>query len=187
MRKIFLPALAATLALAACGETPETPKAPEQPAGPVEDQDGTVLDVAQDNGDFTKLVEAVEAVGLTQTVSGVGPFTLFAPTDAAFATIPAARLDSLMLEENRASLVNLVTYHLVAGQMTFEDMEKQAADNGGAFQMNTVRGLPLIVRVEQGTLTLEDMEGNKASVTAVGVEASNGLVHVIDTVMFSKE
>ena len=184
MRMIILPALAATLALASCDDPAETP---EPAAAPVEDQDSTVLDVAQDNGDFTKLVEAVEAVGLTQTVSGAGPFTLFAPTDAAFSAIPAERLASMMLEENRASLVNLVTYHLVAGSMTFEDMEKQAADNGGAFQMNTVRGLPLIVRVEQGTLTLEDMEGNKASVTAVGVEASNGLVHVIDTVLFSKE
>jgi len=184
MRIFLLPALAATLVLAACGDTADTA---EQPAAPAEDQIGNVLAVAQDNGDFAKLVGAVDAVGLTETLSGTGPFTIFAPTDAAFGDLPADKLDALMLEENRASLVNLVTYHVVAGAMTFEDMEKQAAENGGAFHLNTVRGKPLIVRVEQGALTLEDMEGSKANVTAVGVEASNGLVHVVDKVLFAEE
>ncbi len=183
MRLFAIAVLGSAFALSACGETADQPVETAQ----VEDQLGTVLEVAGDSGDFTRLIGAVGAANLDKTLSSEGPFTLFAPTDAAFEKVPADTLDTLMLEENRAALVNLLTYHTVVGAMSFEELEQKAADNGGAFQLNTVRGMPLVVRVEQGTLTLEDAKGGKANVTTVGVEASNGLIHVVDKVLMPEE
>lgn len=132
---------------------------------------GTIVDVAASNADFETLVAAVKAAGLVETLSGEGPFTVFAPTDEAFAKLPAGTLENLLKPENKDQLVAILTYHVVAGKVTAADVVK--LDNA-----TTVNGAVADVTVSGSSVKIDE-----ANVTATDVMASNGVIHVIDTVI----
>jgi len=131
---------------------------------------GTIVDVAASNPSFKTLVAAVKAAGLVDTLSGKGPFTVFAPTDAAFAALPKGTLESLLKPENKAKLQKILTYHVVPGAVT------SSAIKPG--QVKTVEGQPVTLKVMGGKVMV-----NNANVTAADVKASNGVIHVIDKVI----
>ncbi len=134
------------------------------------EEPGTIVDVAAGNEEFSTLVAAVQAAGLVETLSGDGPFTVFAPTNAAFEALPAGVLDALLLPENKDTLVKILTYHVVAGEVT--------SDRIGAGNVPTVEGQTVAVTTEGGGVQV-----NGANVIATDVEASNGVIHVIDAVI----
>jgi len=134
--------------------------------------DGTVVDVAAKNGSFNTLVAAVKAAGLVETLSGTGPFTVFAPTDAAFAKLPAGTLEMLLKPENKQKLAEILTYHVVGGKAVYSDALVTMTS------VPTVLGRPAAVKVVDGKAMVGD-----ATVVAADVQASNGVIHVIDTVI----
>ncbi len=131
----------------------------------------TIVDVASSNKDFSTLVKAVKAAGLVDTLKGKGPFTVFAPTDAAFAKLPAGTLDALL--KDPAKLKAVLTYHVVAGQVKAADVKPGA--------VKTVNGQSFMVAAKDGKVMVD-----AATVTATDVAASNGVIHVIDTVILPK-
>lgn len=179
---------AAALSLAACGETAtetaDTTVVTDEvvPAGPAAATD-TIVGVAQGNPEFSTLVAAVTSADLGTTLSGTGPFTVFAPTNAAFEKIPAATRDSLMAPAGKEQLSGILTYHVVAGRVNAADLTKMIADNGGTATLTTVNGATLTARVVDGNVVLTDGKGGTSTVTATDVDASNGVIHVIDTVL----
>lgn len=134
------------------------------------DETGTIVDVAVAN-DFNTLVAAVTAADLGETLSGEGPFTVFAPTDDAFAALPEGLLDALLLPENKDTLTSILTYHVVAGEVTSDQVTEGDVD--------TVEGEAIAITTPDGAVVLNDT----ATVTAVDVDASNGVIHVIDGVL----
>jgi uncharacterized surface protein with fasciclin (FAS1) repeats len=178
-------ASAALLGLAACNSGAET-EAPaanataEAPAAAT----GTVVAVAQGNPDFTTLVSAVQAAGLVDTLNGAGPFTVFAPTNAAFEKIPAATRESLMAPAGKEDLTGILTYHVVAGNVSAAALAEQITAGGGSATLTTVQGGTLTARAEaDGSITLTDAAGNTSRVVQADVAASNGVIHAIDTVV----
>jgi uncharacterized surface protein with fasciclin (FAS1) repeats len=190
-------ALAATLALvgAACGDddgsTNESVATTEAGAGEdttagmsdagegeasASEQPDTVVDVAASDESFSTLVTAVDAAGLTGTLSGDGPFTVFAPLNDAFAALPAGTLDTLLAPGNQAQLTAVLTYHVVPSKVLSSDLSD-------GMTIATVEGQPLTVGVQGDAVTLTDASGNTASVVQADVEAGNGVVHVIDHVL----
>ncbi len=137
---------------------------------------GTVVDVAASDDDFSTLVTAVQEAGLVETLSGEGPFTVFAPTNDAFDALPAGTLDSLLLEENRDQLAAVLTYHVVPT----EAMSGQLTDG---MQVTTVQGETLTIGVSDSGVTLTDASGSTVSVVQADVDASNGVIHAIDAVL----
>jgi uncharacterized surface protein with fasciclin (FAS1) repeats len=134
---------------------------------------GTIVDVAAGNSSFGTLVAAVTAADLVGTLSGDGPFTVFAPTNAAFNKLPAGTVNSLLKPENKDQLVSILTYHVVAGKVLSGDVVKLNGQN-----VKTVNGATVRVTVRNGKVMV-----NNANVTAVDVEASNGVIHVLDSVL----
>jgi uncharacterized surface protein with fasciclin (FAS1) repeats len=130
---------------------------------------GDIVTVASSADDFTTLVAAVQAAGLVETLQGPGPFTVFAPTDAAFAALPEGVLDALLLPENQETLTKILTYHVVAGEVLAADVT--------AGEVPTVEGQPITITTDGGVMV------NDASVIATDVMASNGVIHVIDAVL----
>ena len=140
--------------------------------------EGDIVDTAIAAGDFTTLVAAVQAAGLEETLRGEGPFTVFAPTDEAFAALPAGTLDALLADPT-GQLTDILTYHVVPGAVLAADV---VGLDGQA--VTTVNGATLTVGVaDDGTVTLTDAAGNEVTVVATDVEASNGVIHVIDGVL----
>lgn len=169
---------AACLALAGCtsdsGETSTSPS-PTTSASPMDTMAtqaaGTIVDVAAGNPDFSTLVAAVQAADLTSTLNGEGPFTVFAPTNAAFEALPPGLVDALLKPENKEVLTQILTYHVVPGEVMSADVEPG--------KVKTVEGQDLTIAVEDdGTVTV-----NGATVEKVDIEASNGVIHVIDEVL----
>jgi uncharacterized surface protein with fasciclin (FAS1) repeats len=143
-----------------------------------------ILQNAVNSKDHTTLVAAVKAAGLVDTLEGPGPFTVFAPTNAAFAKLPAGTVDTLLKPENKATLVKVLTYHVVSGRMTAVALMKAVKDGEGEAHLKTVAGEDLIVKqAGPGKLTVTDVKGDVATVTIADVLQSNGVIHVIDTVM----
>ena len=134
--------------------------------------DGTVVDVAVKNGSFNTLVAAIKAAGLVETLSGKGPFTILAPTDEAFAKLPAGTLEMLLKPENKQQLVDILSYHVVPGVAAYSDSVVKMTE------VPTVLGSPVAVKVVDGKVML-----NGAKVVTADVEASNGVIHVIDAVL----
>lgn len=134
--------------------------------------DGTVVDVAAKNGSFNTLVAAIKAAGLVETLSGKGPYTILAPTDEAFAKLPAGTLEMLLKPENKQQLVDILSYHVVPGVAAYSDAVAKMTE------VPTVLGSPVAVKVVDGKVML-----NGANVVAADVEASNGVIHVIDAVL----
>ena len=143
-----------------------------------------IIQNAVNSKDHTTLVAAVKAAGLVDTLSGPGPFTVFAPTNAAFAKLPAGTVDTLLKPENKAMLTTILTYHVVAGRMTAVSLMKAVKDGEGEAHLKTVAGKDLIVKqAGPGKLTITDAKGDVAMVTIADVLQSNGVIHVIDTVL----
>jgi uncharacterized surface protein with fasciclin (FAS1) repeats len=143
-----------------------------------------IVDTAVAAGDFKTLVAAVKAAGLVDTLKGKGPFTVFAPTDEAFAKLPAGTVDNLLKPENKATLTKVLTYHVVPGRMTAVNLMKAVKDGEGQANLKTVAGEDLIVKqAGPGKLTITDAKGDVAMVTIADVLQSNGVIHVIDTVL----
>ncbi len=129
------------------------------------------------------LVAAVKAAGLVDTLSGPGPFTVFAPTDAAFNKLPAGTVDTLVKPENKDKLTGILTYHVVSGKMSTKDLDKMIKDGGGKATLKTVNGEDLTVSGNGKHLTLTDAKGGMAKITIADVFQSNGVIQVIDTVL----
>jgi uncharacterized surface protein with fasciclin (FAS1) repeats len=143
-----------------------------------------IIQNALNSKDHTTLVAAVKAAGLVQTLEGPGPFTVFAPTNEAFAKLPPGTVDDLLKPENKATLVKVLTYHVVAGRMTAANLMKAVKEGEGVAKLKTVAGEDIWVKqAGPGKLTITDTKGDVAMVTIPDVLQSNGVIHVIDTVL----
>jgi uncharacterized surface protein with fasciclin (FAS1) repeats len=142
-----------------------------------------IIDNAVNSADHTTLVAAVKAAGLVDTLKGDGPFTVFAPTDAAFAKLPAGTVDSLLEPANKAALTKVLTYHVVAGDISSSDLVGMIRDSGGSVAIATVSGAQLTAKLDGGKVLLLDEKGGAATVTIADVDQSNGVIHVIDAVV----
>ena len=142
----------------------------------------TIVENAANSADHTTLVAAVTAAGLVETLSGPGPFTVFAPTNAAFARLPAGTVESLVQPANRATLTRILTAHVVAGRVSAADVLSAIQAGGGRAALTTVSGDTLVATLEGGSVILTDEKGGKARVTQADVFQSNGVIHVTDTV-----
>ncbi len=143
-----------------------------------------IIQNAVNSKDHTTLVAAVKAAGLVDTLEGAGPFTVFAPTNAAFAKLPAGTVDTLLKPANKAALTKVLTYHVVPGRMTAAGLMKAVKDGEGEAHLKTVAGETLTVKqAGPGKLTVSDAKGDVANVTIADVLQSNGVIHVIDTVL----
>jgi uncharacterized surface protein with fasciclin (FAS1) repeats len=146
-----------------------------------------IVENAANSKDHTTLVAAVKAAGLVDTLSGPGPFTVFAPTNAAFAKLPAGTVEILLKPENKASLTEILTCHVVAANAMSTAIAKMIADDKGSHAVKTLGGCVLTARMMGDKITLTDENGNVATVTIADVKQSNGVIHVIDTVMLPKK
>ena len=170
-------ATAATLAFAAqAQDNPMVGGAPMM-------ADATIVENASNAPNLSTLVSAVQQAELVETLSGEGPFTVFAPTDDAFAKIAPESLDQLMMEENQASLSQILTCHVVAAEAFSSAIGGMIEDDGGVHPVETVGGCTLEAFMEGGEIKLRDPNGRVATVTTADVDQSNGVVHVIDTVL----
>ena len=142
-----------------------------------------IIDNAVNSADHTTLVAAVKAAGLVDTLKGKGPFTVFAPTNAAFDALPAGTVDTLLKPENKATLTKILTYHVVAGNMDSKAIAKAIKKGKGKAVFTTVAGGKLTAMMEGGKLVLTDEKGGKSTVTIADVKQSNGVIHVVDTVL----
>jgi len=145
--------------------------------------DRNIIENAVNSEDHTTLVAAVEAAGLVETLSGEGPFTVFAPTNDAFAKLPEGTVESLLEPENVDTLTTILTCHVVAANAMSADIIQMVEDDGGMHPVETVGGCMLNIYIEDGEVKVEDEQGNVATVTIADVVQSNGVIHVIDTVL----
>ena len=146
-----------------------------------------IIENAVNSKDHTTLVAAVKAAGLVETLSGKGPFMVFAPTNAAFAKLPAGTVDTLLKPENKEKLVKILTSHVVGAAVMSGAIAKMVDDDKGAHPVKTLSGATLIVKKSaDGKLTLTDENGGTATVTIADVKQSNGVIHVIDAVLLPK-
>jgi uncharacterized surface protein with fasciclin (FAS1) repeats len=187
-------AAASVLMLAACGGDDEattssatsssmpsssTAEATPPPAADSTASTDTITDIVAGNPEFSTLLAAVEAAGLAETLSGDGPFTVFAPTDAAFAELPAGTLDTLLQPQNKDQLTAILTYHVVPAEVTAADVKPG--------QVPTVNSAPFTVAIDGQAVEITDGQGNQANVTETDIDASNGVIHVIDAVLLPAE
>jgi uncharacterized surface protein with fasciclin (FAS1) repeats len=142
-----------------------------------------IVETAVNSRDHTTLVAAVKAAGLVDTLEGAGPFTVFAPTNEAFAKLPAGTVDMLLKPENKDALIKVLTYHAVAGRMTSKDIAAAIKAGGGKATLTTLQGEPLVAAMKGGKLVLTDAKGGMSTVTIANVIQSNGVIHVVDTVL----
>ncbi len=143
----------------------------------------TIVENAVNSRDHTTLVAAVKAAGLVETLSGPGPFTVFAPTNAAFAKLPAGTLDTLLKPENKDQLTGVLTYHVVPGRISAADIAAKAKAGGGNATYTTVQGGSLTFHKAGNGWAIMDAKGHMGRITIADVAQSNGVIHVIDTVM----
>ena len=171
-KKLAIMAVAASVfLLAACSDGGDETTAPASMSAGSE----TITEIVQGDEDFSTLLEAVGAAGLAETLSGEGPFTVFAPTDVAFAALPEGTLESLLEPESQDQLTGILTYHVVPAEVPAADVVSG--------DVTTVNGASFTVSVEDGNVMIEDGQGNEAMVTRTDIEASNGVLHVIDAVL----
>ena len=173
-----------TLALAACDRS-EAPPAQEAPATApsAAPAAGTVLMLAQRDAELTTLVSAIQTGGMEETLNGAGPFTIFAPNNAAFEKVPAARRDALTAPEGRADLRRLLTYHVIPARLDAAALIQRIQAGGGSLELTTMHGGALTARTDAaGAITLTDAAGGVSRVVEADMAASNGVVHVVDTV-----
>lgn len=145
-----------------------------------------IIENAVNSKDHTTLVAAVKAAGLVETLSGKGPFTVFAPTNAAFDKLPTGTVETLLKPENKKMLQGVLTYHVVAGKMNAQDIAKAIKTGNGKATLTTVQGAKLTAWMEGNKLMLTDEKGGQSTVTIADVNQSNGVIHVVDTVLMHK-
>ncbi len=142
-----------------------------------------IVENAVNSKDHTTLVAAVKAAGLVETLEGPGPFTVFAPTNEAFAALPAGTVDTLLKPENKPTLVKILTYHVVPGRLTTRDLKKMIQQGYGKAELKTVQGGALTVTMKGGKYMLTDEKGGMAAITIPNVIQSNGVIQVINAVL----
>jgi uncharacterized surface protein with fasciclin (FAS1) repeats len=174
---ILIAAAVASLSLvaAACGGDEETAAPAGETAGAADTMDQTITDVVAGNEDFSTLLAAVGAADLGETLAGEGPYTVFAPTDDAFAALPEGTLDTLLDPENKDQLAGILTYHVLPGKVVAADVTSG--------EVTTVNGATFTISVEDGGVYITDGAGNTAQVTTTDIVTSNGVIHVIDSVL----
>src|SRR5262245_1070581 len=184
--RITLAAAAAALALGAVAVTPTLAQMKEQTVtvgGAPMYPSKNIVQNAVNSKDHTTLVAAVKAAGLVDTLQTPGPFTVFAPTNAAFAKLPKGTVDGLLRPEAKEKLVAVLTYHVVPGRLSAKDLMDAAKQNGGKASFKTVEGETLSVASMGNTLTITDSKGGTSKVTIQNVFQSNGVIHVVDSVL----
>jgi uncharacterized surface protein with fasciclin (FAS1) repeats len=174
--------VAALIAVSATSAFAKNPKV----GGAAMFEDKNIIQNALNSKDHTTLVAAVKAAGLVDTLMGKGPFTVFAPTNEAFAALPAGTVESLLKPENKDQLVKILTCHVVAANAMSADVSKMAMDDGGTHEVTTVGGCKLWLSVKDNTVMIKDEAGGTAKVTIADVKQSNGVIHVIDKVLLPK-
>ena len=142
-----------------------------------------IIDNAVNSADHTTLVAAVKAAGLVDTLKGAGPFTVFAPTNDAFAKLPAGTVDTLLKPENKGTLTTVLTYHVVPGFVDAAELSKRIRAGNGKAVLATAQGSVLTASMQGNAVMVKDSKGNSARVTTADVIQSNGVIHVIDTVL----
>ena len=142
-----------------------------------------IVENAVNSADHTTLVAAVKAAGLVDTLEGPGPFTVFAPTNEAFNKLPAGTVDNLLKPENKAMLAKVLTYHVVAGKWSAADLKKKIKEGNGTAELTTVEGGKLWASAAGNKIMLKDEKGGMATVTIANVNQSNGVIHVVDSVL----
>lgn len=145
-----------------------------------------IVENAVNSKDHTTLVAAVKAAGLVDTLMTPGPFTVFAPTNAAFKKLPAGTVETLVKPENKATLTKILTYHVVSGKLSAADLAQMVKDGGGEASLKTVEGETLTVQAKGRKLFVTDAKGDVATITIADVFQSNGVIHVVNTVMLPK-
>ena len=177
---------AAALVFAAVAATPTLAQMKEQTVtvgGAPMYPSKNIIQNAVNSKDHTTLVAAVKAAGLVETLQGPGPFTVFAPTNAAFAKLPAGTVDSLLKPQMKEKLVAVLTYHVLPGRLTVKDLWEASNKGGGKAKFKTVEGEELTVEFKGQVLTIRDSKGNASRVSIQNVFQSNGVIHVIDNVL----
>jgi len=149
-------------------------------------EQNTIAAKAMGNETYSTLVTALKQAGLAETFMGEGEYTVFAPTNDAFAAVPKASMDMLMMEDNKPMLQNILKYHVVAGEYNAADVMKAIEDNNNAYQVTTLQGENLILSVKDGKVMIKDAKGNTATVVDADMDASNGVIHGIDKVLMPK-
>lgn len=142
-----------------------------------------IIENAVNSKDHTTLVAAVKAAGLVETLQGPGPFTVFAPTNEAFAKLPAGTVEALLKPENKAMLTSVLTYHVVAGRLSSADVSKAIKAGKGTAELTTVEGGKLWAMMSGKDVVIKDEKGNTSKITIMDVNQSNGVIHVIDSVV----
>lgn len=191
---LYLTAMAGALAIgaAATAQTAPAPAAATAAAtnptvgGAAMDATKPIAANAAAAPNLTTLVKAVQAAGLASTLSGPGPFTVFAPTNDAFTRLAPGTVDTLLKPESKATLAKVLTYHVVPGTLTLADIDAKVKAGGGKAVLTTVEGEPLTVEVLNGAVQLTDVHGNKSFVETPDVTQSNGVVHVVNGVLLPK-
>lgn len=150
-------------------------------------QDQNIVQVAAGNENFTTLVAAVKAAGLVDVLSGTNEFTVFAPTNAAFDKLPKGTVASLLLPENKDALTDILMYHVVAGEYKAAAVVKAIKDNGGKFSVNTVKGEKITLMMDGANVVIQDAKGGKSVIIMTDVDASNGVIHAVESVLMPKE
>jgi uncharacterized surface protein with fasciclin (FAS1) repeats len=178
MIKLFSLSLV-TLSICTIGALANDPMVGDAKMYPTKD----IIDNAVNSKDHTTLVAAVKAADLVSTLKSKGPFTVFAPTNEAFAKLPQGTVAMLVKPENKQKLTSILTYHVVAGKLSAEKLSKEIAAGGGQVQLKTVNGEPLIAKASGDTIELVDAKGGTSKVTIADVFQSNGVIHVVDTVL----
>ena len=147
---------------------------------------GTIVDVAIGNKSFSTLVTALKSADLVGALQGNGPFTVFAPTNDAFAKIDSETLNSLLEEKNQKILSNILTYHVISGKLAASDVVAALKKGNGSVQLTALNGQIITVMQKEGKIWLIDSKGNYSEISATDVMGSNGVIHVIDTVVMPK-
>jgi uncharacterized surface protein with fasciclin (FAS1) repeats len=142
-----------------------------------------IIENAVNSKDHTTLVAAVKAAGLVETLQGSGPFTVFAPVNAAFDALPAGTVDTLLKAENKGTLTSVLTYHVVAARLNSKALERMIKQGGGRAILKTVQGGELTAMMSGGDINITDAKGNTARITITNVNQSNGVIHVVDRVL----
>ena len=179
-------ALAVAFSLAPITATPSFAEKTVNVGGAAMFPSKNIIENAVNSKDHTTLVAAVKAAGLVDTLSGKGPFTVFAPTNSAFEKLPKETVPTLLKPENKGQLTGILTYHVVAGKMSAADLAAKAKEMGGKVELKTVAGGTITVMGENGGWVVVDANGGKSKITIADVHQSNGVIHVIDGVMLPK-
>lgn len=197
MKKLFLSlSVIAMIAFTSCKNNESKEKETEQEETTEESYDSseeasmeeqqTIVEIASGNDDFSTLVTAVKAAELVETLNSEGPFTVFAPTNDAFAKLPEGTVASLLEPENKDNLSGILTYHVVSGEFMAADVVDAIGENDGSFTIPTVQGGELTATLEGENVVLTDANGNTSTVVITDVDASNGVIHAIDAVVMPK-